>query len=1263
MFFVDAPGQTPGSSHRSLVYSASDLVRAAECPWATVHILEEKLGRLPRFRAPEDAMLERTSRLGDQHEAAVLQDMIAQCGRFDRSTGRGVYEVEPAGTLDRGALLRKHQESIAALRVGADVVFQASFFDGRFHGRSDFLVREADGRYAVFDTKLARHAKVTALLQLAAYADQLAQAGIPVSDTVTLILGNRERASFSVGEFMAVYQERRDRFESLTQDRMNPSAAPLDWWDEALPRCGACPHCLAEIEKHQDVLKVAGMSMTQRKKLRQRYDVRTMMDLAGLGGRDLPAPVRSARDQAAMQCGLSVPDKTVTYTDAEGVQQSVSYLVTDSAPLTRIPAANPGDIFFDFEGDPMWQDPDDSSWGIEYLFGLIETPLDSAEEPAFVPFWAHSREEEKQALLDFLQYVSERRQRYPGMKIYHYANYEKRALRDLAARHGVGEEEVDDLLREEVLVDLYESVRASLRISQGSYSIKKLEPLYMGDQLRMGDVTNAAASVVAYADYCLARDTGENEHANSVLSSISDYNRYDCLSTLKLRNWLLSLVSRSATEEVSRPPQLPGTQVESETIESARETPVELSLNHFVETATPESTALSPGELRDTVRAVAMVSSATGYHRRERKQFWWAHFDRLTAPVSDWESQRDVVVFERMSVEEDWHKASPRSKVEKRVLAGTARLAEGSGLKPGDSGLFAMYEAPLPPYLENKALEAQQRIEARSGGQQPVVSRASDARLTVESLEPASSPGLVRIRMIESRPQGTEPFDQIPMASTPSAPIRTAAQEDSLAALAEEVDAALPQLPRAAGLDILARRRPRLVGGAALPRANDPGWGDGKIPMADAIHAAVSRLDDSYIAVQGPPGTGKSYVGSHVIGRLVTEGWTIGVVAQSHAVIENLLRGCITNGGVPAAAIAKAKKARPQGDAISPQVPWQEISPKEISSFLAEAMPPDSGPGEGRVYGGTAWDFANQDRFAPGSLDLLVIDEAGQYSLANMLAVSRAARNMLLLGDPQQLPQVTQGSHPYPVDESALGWLSAGERTLPPEFGYFLDSSWRMHPQLCGPVSKLSYQGKLRSAHAAARRVLTDTRPGVYRLDVPHVGNATSSPEEAHQVVELARQFIGRSWSDAPDQALRPLEPEDVLVVAAYNAQVEVIRDALEKAGLSHPDETGVRVGTVDRFQGQEAPIVIISMAASSADEVPRGMDFLLSPNRLNVAVSRGQWAAVIVSSPSLTDYWPTNPESLSILGGFTALRRDAARWNELPLSGSTRDKEGMIHE
>ncbi len=230
------------------------------------------------------------------------------------------------------------------------------------------------------------------------------------------------------------------------------------------------------------------------------------------------------------------------------------------------------------------------------------------------------------------------------------------------------------------------------------------------------------------------------------------------------------------------------------------------------------------------------------------------------------------------------------------------------------------------------------------------------------------------------------------------------------------------------------------------------------------------------------------------------------------------------------------------------------------------------------MIGGTAWDFANPGRVPPGSLDLLVIDEAGQFCLANTIAVAASAANLLLLGDPQQLPQVSQGTHPEPVDGSALGWLVEDHRTLPAERGYFLDLSRRMHPAVCAPVSALSYEGRLQPyTEVTAARRLDGYPPGLQVLRVHHEGNATESPEEAEAIVDLIHSLVGLDWT--AEGGTRPLTSNDVLVLAPYNAQVVLLRRHLADAGLGD-----VRVGTVDKFQGAEAPVAIVSMTASSVE-------------------------------------------------------------------------------
>lgn len=432
-----------------------------------------------------------------------------------------------------------------------------------------------------------------------------------------------------------------------------------------------------------------------------------------------------------------------------------------------------------------------------------------------------------------------------------------------------------------------------------------------------------------------------------------------------------------------------------------------------------------------------------------------------------------------------------------------------------------------------------------------------------------------------------------------------------------------------ASADLLFRRAPRLKKSASnaknaenLPLEVDFPGSD--LPAVDAVHAAVRALDHSYVAVQGPPGAGKTFLASHVIARLVAEGAKVGVVAQSHAVIENLMLACCARDGFD---VSRAVRLR--GKSVTPDAPWSEVSDSALGELI-------SGEG-GLLFGGTVWDYVSERRVPAGSLDVLVVDEAGQFSLTNTVAAARAARSVLLLGDPQQLPQVSTGVHPYPVDVSALGWLSDGAAAMDPRFGYFLGESWRMDSALCERVSWLSYDGALASAAATAGRALRGVEPGVVSYPVEHAGCSVRSVQEAQAVVDCVRELLGREWVPAAGAEPRPLAAEDCIVVAAYNAQVDCVREALVAAGLADSSGAGVRVGTVDKFQGQEAAVVLVSLASSRVDS-GRGTGFVLSPNRLNVAVSRGQWRAVLVHSPLVARSVPQDIEEVLALSGFAGL-------------------------
>lgn len=606
-------------------------------------------------------------------------------------------------------------------------------------------------------------------------------------------------------------------------------------------------------------------------------------------------------------------------------------------------------------------------------------------------------------------------------------------------------------------------------------------------------------------------------------------------------------------------------------------------------------------------------------------------------------------------------------------------------IAPSDRAVFCAYEAGVSPQIALDRMESQlnyfrasnpgERVPAELaatgffGMRVLAVAQGGFRAGSVDSADPeeaaaesaAESTGeFLEVLLQERIRVKDEPHGALPSGIGPGDPVSTATIEAALQAdvhgllfdgalmtnlpVSDEPSeapaspSALPSvLDAAASLtgvenasaDLLFRRAPRLKKGASnaknaenLPREVDfPASG---LPTVDAVHAAVRTLDHSYVAVQGPPGAGKTFLASHVITRLVAEGAKVGVVAQSHAVIENLMLACCARDGFD---VSRAVRLR--GKSVTPDAPWSEVSDSELVELI-------SGAG-GLLFGGTVWDYVSVRRVPAGSLDVLVVDEAGQFSLTNTVAAARAARSVLLLGDPQQLPQVSTGVHPYPVDVSALGWLSDGAAALDPRFGYFLGESWRMDSALCERVSWLSYDGALASAAATAGRTLQGVAPGVVSYPVEHAGCSVRSVQEAQAVVDCVRELLGREWVPAAGAESRPLAAEDCIVVAAYNAQVDCVREALIAAGLADSSGAGVRVGTVDKFQGQEAAVVLVSLASSRVDS-GRGTEFVLSPNRLNVAVSRGQWRAVLVHSPWVARSVPQDVEEVLALSGFAGL-------------------------
>jgi len=1113
------------------MFTPTDLADLLECEHRSV--LDQALAAgLPNAPKPDPGGDQLAVKHGQAHELAVLERLRAS---------RGVVEISGDDPV---------AATLAALAAGAPVIYQAVFRDGELTGRADFLIADDEGRYEAYDTKLARHARPAAVLQLTAYADALRRTGFPTGPHMHLLLGDGSDVALRVDDFVPLLDRLRAKLS------VRPPTLPLKLWDDARPACATCKFlstCESGREADRDLSLVAGMRADQRRKLVE-AGMGTIDALAAAAPEDRPRDL-SATTFTALRAQAAIQVRQ----DATG---KISYEVVDGEELAKLPAPSPGDVFFDMEGDPFAL----AGTGLEYLFGAVTTA-------GFTPFWAHSRAAEKKAFEEFVDFASARLAAHPGAHIYHYAPYEVTALKRLAAVHGTREEAVDDLLRSRSLIDLYAVVRKALRVSQRSYSIKYLEPLYM-PSARDGDVKTAVSSIEAYEEYLTLHQLGD-PRAAEVLQGISDYNEYDCVSTRELFHFLHRVRVEAEIETVAEVPEEDLLTLVEDLVAAERRAERAAKLAALVDPLLADLPD-NPVDATDDEKARALLGASVGYHRRETNPAWWEFFRQVAAPLSDLEVDTTCAVPVSVQVS-DWQPPAGRIKLAKRVLT-----------------LVCDPDRPHP-----YAAGDQVRLRYGDSTRDAIVSAATAEELTlVESAKPDDT--------AEGRPN----------AVLPGAPVRPQPKDEAVADLAQLTVDVLPSLPSHPGIDLLRRTPPRLRGGLPLPPHGDD--------LVRTVIETVDLLDGSTLAVQGPPGAGKTYLAGKLIAHLVGTGRTVAVTSTSHKAVENVLRAATS--AAPTLPAAKRPKKAPEKD-----VPWEQ--PKDnrgLARWRAEHT-------DGHLVGGTAWTFANEAiRAEP--FDVLVIDEAGQFALADALAVSMCARNLVLLGDPQQLPQVVQGTHPAGAEASALGHLIGDNDVIPPSLGYFLDQSRRMHPAVCEPVSRLSYAGLLHAHPCAAERSIDGIDAGLYLASVDHRGNTTRSVEEAAAVVDIVRSLHGRKWTDS--SGVRPLGDEDILVVAPYNLQARVVTRALEVAGF--PD---IRVGTVDRFQGQEAPVVITTMTSSSAVDLPRGLDFLLSRNRLNVALSRAQAVAVLVCSPKLVEADIRTVDQMRLVSGMIGLMNAAAPW------------------
>lgn len=1117
----------------TIILSAQDLVGHLNCQ--TLTQLDIEVAHQARAKPSHwDPLLDILRERGLRHEKAFLEHL--------RANGSAITTV-PGVDIDDVSV----EQTIKTMRNGDAFIAQAALRHERWVGRADILVRVekpsalGSWSYEIIDTKLAQETKGSTVLQLCLYAELLSsmQGATPEHVYVVTPWSDFSRQAFRVADYSAFFR----MVMKATEDATCTSDSALSYPDPKA-HCDVCrwsDECDGKRRDDDHLCLVANITKTQITELHEHgiYTTKNFSELTS------PFPWKPKRgslesfEKSRAQATIQVAARETN----EQMFELLEFLPNTGFAL--LPTPCPGDVFFDIEGDPFIGEA-----GLEYLFGYIyhseQGDVRRVEE------WAVTRAEEKSIFESFVDFITNRRLKFPNMHIYHYAPYEPSALKRLMGRYATREAEIDNLLRENVFVDLYSVVRNAIRASIESYSIKKLEPFYgFQRQTTLKDANIALTALTAELELNEAQTI-----ADDIKATVARYNHDDCASTKALRDWLEELRAEAVGNGIPiERPEAVQQEVNTDISEhEARISALIEALCQDVPIEIENRTSEQHGRW--------VLAHILDWHRREEKAVWWEYF-RLRNLHPD-----DMVD-------------------EKAGLAGLqfSQTIERSGRGiPTDRYLFTGQDSDIRVGDDLYLTDGNRfgRVEAISYDQLAIDIKKST---NTANIHPASL------------------FSHTV--------IRTPEQVGALLRLGEYVaqNGIIGDGDFKAARDLLLRCFPT-QNGEVLQGASET--------VLEAAVRLTSELTSGILPIQGPPGTGKSYTGANMILRLISEGKKVGITSNSHKVIRNLIDKAVELALSSNVTLQAAQRMSSNETATDSVLIFTDN--KKAAKALNEQ--------EVQLMGGTSFFWSRAD--LANRVDVLIVDEAAQMSLANVLASSQAAPLLILLGDPQQLDQPTQGSHPEGTEASALDHILSGQQTIADHQGLFLEQTWRLHPDVTAFISELFYEGKLTSEASCLRQKTEGQTPisgtGLRYKPVWHAGNQNRSIEEADAVKELVEEILNSNMAYTDRKGVkRSVTREDIIVIAPYNAQVSEIQKRLPE----------IHVGTVDKFQGQEAVIAIYSMTTSSHLDAPRGMEFLYSSNRLNVAISRAKCLAIMVASPNLFEAECKTPRQIQLANAF----------------------------
>jgi len=1134
-----------------LVLSASDLSSFLACRHRTALDMAVAFGDRKRPHV-HDPLVEILWERGLEHERRYVDVLRAECPTL-------------ADLTDVDDHVERIERTLEEMHKGTAVIIQGALSDERWFGKPDVMRRVHSASklgawsYEISDTKLARETRAGTILQLGLYSEMLAaaQGARPEQFHVVTPDALSPVRSYRVSDYAAYFRLIRGQMLATVAQPYSRIAA--DNYPEPVDHCEIChwqSDCNAQRRADDHLSLVAGITRMQRREL----ESRSVATLSALGA--LPMPLSFKPKRGSVETYVRVREQARLQVESRGKTPPLHELlaVEPAKGMCRLPEPSPGDLFLDLEGDPFAVEG-----GREYLFGL------AAADGSYRSAWAFTDRDERRGFEWVIDTIVETARAHPTMHVYHYAPYEPAAFKRLMGRYATRERELDAMLRAGRFVDLYAVVRQALRAGIERYSIKNLEPLYRFTR----DVALADANrSLKQMEHGLELGDPESVPAD-VRAVVEGYNRDDCVSTLRLRDWLETVRSGLIATGVEVPRLVLADGDASASVDQKAQR-VE-ALRAQLLAGLPELRTDRTSEMQGRWVLAYMLD----WHRREDKSSWWEYFRLCALAEEDLYDERAAVAGMEF-VERVGNVPNKKGKPTKSVIDRYRYPAQEMEVDPGDD------------------LKLQNKEDFGKVFAVDRVSRTIDIR---------KGP-----KRAESHPTAVFAFTHVP----------SDAMEGALIRIGESVVAGDGHY--GAAHTLLSVAPPRLRTGSFVKAG-----GETEVEFAVRVGG---ELDQTVLAIQGPPGAGKTFCGAKMICSLVREGKRVGIVATGHKVIRNLLDAVSDEADSSNTAVRLGHKTSDDAE---------DDEHSRVTSLLSnEAVLAALESGEVNVVGGTAWLWARPE-FA-SAVHVLFVDEAGQMSLANVVAVSQAADSVVLLGDPQQLEQPTKGSHPEGADASALEHVLGGDRTISERHGIFLPETWRLSPTICEFTSEVFYDDRLTSRPELERQRITGVAGlpsrGVAVVGVVHDGNRNYSMEEVECVAELVERLTATNaqWVNAKG-IVQQIVGSDVLVVAPYNSQVTRLSERL--------GGTGVRIGTVDKFQGQAAPVVIYSMATSRPEDAPRGMEFLYSLNRLNVATSRARCLAILVASPRLFEPECRSPRQMKLANAL-------CRFRELAFAGSS---------